>query len=124
MEDVHTKITTKINPNGATTYNFSIDGVAESATANRFWVVFKQATGSPLSGQLSCVHEYPKYDHIGAGWNAETETYTDKYEVDKSYDGIYFNNVNTVSIAGNGNSNTIHVWLDEKKLLAATIITA
>ncbi len=110
LQDSYLGTNTPVNLSGTTTVNFSIDAVAASAVANRFRIVFKQAGVLPVT--ISSIKAYETNKNIEVEWTVEDEINIDKYDVEKSTDGVAFTKVNAVNVIGINNSRNNYQWLD------------
>lgn len=111
LEDSYLRTSTVINLSGITNVNFSVNGDAASAAADRFRIVFKQIAGV-LPVTISNVRAYK----TGAGnmveWTAASEMNLVKYDVEKSTDGAIFIYAGTNSVKDLNNSSNTYTWLD------------
>ncbi|MEO6721820.1 MAG: T9SS type A sorting domain-containing protein [Ferruginibacter sp.] len=111
LEDIFTGTKTPVNLAGTTSYDFNVNAGPESYAPDRFRLVFKNSAGS-LPVTLSTVKAFEQGKNIKVEWTVENELNANKYEVEKSIDGINFTKVN-ITIATGANSNTItYTWLD------------
>ncbi|MEO6721964.1 MAG: T9SS type A sorting domain-containing protein [Ferruginibacter sp.] len=110
LEDSYLQTRTIIDLNGKTKVNFSITGVAASAVANRFRIVFMNV--APLPVTISSVTAYQKNSDIAVDWKVENEINMVKYDVEKSTDGSSFVKLGTVNVSGTNNTYNSYSWLD------------
>lgn len=110
LEDKYKGTLTPLIIAGKTNYSFSIDGVAASALADRFHIIFKLAKVLPVS--FKTIKAYQQQSNISVEWDVENEININKYEVEKSADGINFVKVNSTSATGANGSSAHYQWLD------------
>ena len=115
LEDSYTKLSTLINLTGNTNINFSVNGDAESALANRFRLIFKNR-GQPLPVTFSTIKVIRQNNAIAIEWEVENELNINKYEIEKSVDGEYFTGVNSTLATGTTRSAK-YQWLDVNPFL-------
>ncbi len=115
LEDSYTKLSTLINLTGNTNINFSVNGDAESALANRFRLVFKNRE-QPLPVTFSTIKVTRQNNAIAVEWEVENELNINKYEIEKSVDGEYFTRVNSTLAIGTTRSAK-YQWLDVNPFL-------
>lgn len=91
-----------------TFYDFAINADAASNASDRFMVVFRPLNTTPV--KVSSVKAIPQANNIKVEWTVATETNIEKYEIERSADGITFAATGSVQLA---NGNSIYNWLDE-----------
>ncbi|MEO5892975.1 MAG: T9SS type A sorting domain-containing protein [Ferruginibacter sp.] len=114
LEDSYKGTKTPVSVTSATTFNFSVNGEAKSAVSDRFRIVFKAAGAGPLPVTYSNIKAYQKSNDIAVEWTVENEIDINKYDVEKSIDGINFTKVNTTTAKGANAGTTNYGFLDVK----------
>ncbi|MES2431951.1 MAG: hypothetical protein V4556_13540 [Bacteroidota bacterium] len=94
-----------------TFYDFEITADAQSNRSDRFMIVFKPLTTTPV--KFSVVKATEQQTSIAIDWKVETIVNTHSYEVERSADGINFTNVNTVTAT----NATVYNWVDVKPFM-------
>ena len=79
-----------INLETGSQFNFNIENIAGSYAADRFMIVFKQATVVPLTF-IDVAANWNNVNGIEINWVTENEMMLSKYEVERSSDGLQFN---------------------------------
>jgi hypothetical protein len=95
LQDKYTHTSTRLSLNGTNTVNFSVENVAGSYAADRFYIVFTQANVLPLS--FTNVMAYQQNRAIVVEWNVANENNVKLYEVEKSTDGNSYTRVNSTT---------------------------
>ena len=114
LQDSYTGLSTPINLNGNTVYRFSVNADTASANPNRFRIVF--TTISLLSGvtpvpvTYTSVKAWQQNNNVAVQWQVDNAINVSKYEVEKSTDGVLFNDVATIVAAGD--ANFTYNWID------------
>ena len=105
---------TPVSVSGTTVVPFTITSVAGSFAANRFMVVFG-ALAQPVPDQLT-VKAYqkklPAGQAIQVDWTTKTETNMDRFEVERSADGIQFSRSAITTAMGNSSQPINYSWVD------------
>jgi len=114
IEDSYTNAKTALNTFGISNYDFTVNGDAKSAAADRFKIVFKQTALAPLPVTFKTIKAYQQEAAIAVDWKVENEMNIAKYEVEKSSDGINFKKVTTTAAAGSAGVSTVYNWLDQE----------
>src|SRR5206468_2382961 len=110
LEDKYLSTKTPLDLDGTTTADFTIDADAGSQDSQRFWIVFTASTTVPVT--YSNVRAWQQGSNVAVQWAVENEINIQKYEVEKSADGITFAAVNAqAATAAAGTS--VYNWLDE-----------
>ncbi|MBL0359429.1 MAG: autotransporter-associated beta strand repeat-containing protein [Chitinophagaceae bacterium] len=100
LEDSYLKTSTPVNMNGDTWVDFEVNGDAGSAAANRFYIVFKKAV------RFHHIHADMVVSDVLVNWSMENEEEDiNRYEVERSSDGVSFENVGT-TLAKGGTATT------------------
>ncbi|MFM6924094.1 MAG: T9SS type A sorting domain-containing protein, partial [Ferruginibacter sp.] len=93
---------------------FAITNDPASADSNRFMLVF--GPFNPLATEVLTIRAQAEnrqgQDGVRVYWTAGTETNMDRYEVERSTDGVQFNKLNTTAAIGNSNVPVNYNWLD------------
>jgi len=110
LQDKFLNTQTPISLTSATVIPFTVTSDAASSAADRFTVVFSQATTLPVT--LGTVKAYQKGSGVQVEWNTLTESNIEKYEVEKSINGQQFTAVGSVASTGNSTSLKAYNWLD------------
>src|SRR5690606_20941339 len=98
---------------GVTKVNFAVTGAAGSKAANRFRIVFRQASllfALPVT--FVSVKAYQKDADIAVEWQVENEKDIQQYEVEKSTDGVRFSKSATLDAMNNGAQT--YQWIDQQ----------
>lgn len=113
FNDSYSHTSTKLNNGQITFVPFKINTDSLSFAANRFKIVFK--TSAPLAVILSSVIAYTKSTGIQVDWVAESESNTEKYDVEKSSDAQQFSLAASVGVKANTGigSQNAYSWFDE-----------
>ena len=109
LEDSYTGIATSLNLQGSTSVNFTINAAAASIKPDRFRVVFKLPIVLPVD--FSDVKAWRQGDDIAVRWTVENQLNVQRYEVEKSTDGISFTRVNSQPATTTSGASTYN-WLD------------
>ncbi|HYF33246.1 MAG TPA: T9SS type A sorting domain-containing protein [Chitinophagaceae bacterium] len=84
--------------------------IPASFAANRFRIIYRTAT--VLSVTFISIKATPKDHNVEVNWDVMEESGIEKYEVERSADGIHFTKAATIR-ASNGRPNTKYTWLDQ-----------
>ena len=104
LEDSYTKAKTIVSLTATSTFNFTINGDAASAAADRFRIVFTASAAGPLPVTYKTIKAYQQGNNIAVDWTVENEINISKYEVEKSTTGVNFTKVNTITAKGTSGS--------------------
>ena len=107
LEDKYLKTSVPISLQGNTKINFTITADAASAAADRFRIVFNRNTVSSL--QADAVVQ--KTD-VEIQWNIAPGAVINRYEVERSKDGIFFEKVATVKTNNRVALPAKYKWID------------
>jgi hypothetical protein len=110
LRDKFLNTETAISLASKTVIPFTITNDAASQAADRFMVVFKQAGVLPVN--MGEVKAYRKAEAVQVEWTTLTESSVDKFEVEKSIDGVSFTKAATVKAKGNSTTLSAYNWLD------------
>lgn len=92
-------------------FSVNLDEAGSFAT-NRFMIVFGTNSGSPLPITMSSVRAFEKNSGIQVEWILNSEQDMDRYEVERSGDGLNFEKAGTILSKGNNNLAVNYGWLD------------
>ena len=97
LQDAHTGVNTVLNVAIDNKINFTVDATPASAAANRFRVVFAQASLAPLPVSFISVSANRSAAGNAISWKVAAESNIAKYEVDRSANGRNFTKTGTVT---------------------------
>jgi hypothetical protein len=89
---------------------FTITSDPASAATDRFMIVFGQF--GPLAIDVITISAQQKNNGVQVDWTAKTEKDMDRYEVERSADGVQFNKLSTTSAMGNSPAPVNYGWFD------------
>ena len=112
LEDNYLGTKTMLSLLDISTYDFNVSGDIKSATANRFRVVFTTLPLEVVPVTFKTIRAYKQALNIIVEWVVENEININKYEIEKSVDGINFEKVNTTFTSGANRSIANYNWLD------------
>jgi hypothetical protein len=112
LEDHYLNTITPLSQEDTTYINFKIENIKGSYAPNRFDIIFKEAPVSPAA--ITSIAAYGKDHDIQVDWKVTREKNVIQYEVEKSFDGVQFIKIATVTANNAGTSN--YSWLDPKVL--------
>jgi hypothetical protein len=99
LEDSYTKKSTQMNLSGINLINFEVNGDLASAAASRFRFVFKNTRA-----QLPFIFKdikVTKQNRIAIlEWSVENEADVKNYKIEKSLDGLSFDNADSINTTG------------------------
>jgi hypothetical protein len=113
LEDKYLNMKTPVNMSGATMYNFDITSDPLSKMEDRFNIVLKPGLGVVLPVTFTNIKAAAQNHDIAVQWNIANEQNIEKYEVQKSVDGVHFETVAITASAGNYSGNRTYDWLDK-----------
>ncbi|MCP9751982.1 hypothetical protein EGI32_13520 [Ferruginibacter sp. HRS2-29] len=94
---------TPLSLEGSTIVNFDVTSAAPSAAANRFSIIFSKVT-APLPVTITSISATRNSDRsIAVKWSVENELNIDRYEVERSADGIHFTGILTAASTNSRN---------------------
>ena len=112
LQDSYTGTSTPVNLNGSTTVPFTITSDTASATPNRFQLVY--ITIPLLSGvtpvTYTSVKAWQQSNAVSVEWQMNNELNVSKYIVEKSTDGLAFDDAFTMEPSGKTSST--YNWMD------------
>ena len=94
-----------------TVVSFTVTADAASKATDRFKVVFGSFSG-PLAIDVLTIQASQKNNEVQVDWQSKTETDMDRYEVEKSTDGVQFSRQNTTAAVGNSPMPVKYSWVD------------
>lgn len=107
LEDSYLGTSQPLSLSGTTKLNFLVNSDAESAAINRFRIVYRESyNGSPLPVNFASIRAYMVSNKISIDWKVENELNIDRYEVEKSTNGIDFVKMSSVASAKLNGSST------------------
>jgi hypothetical protein len=113
LVDRYNQTNTLLNMAGTTTVNFSVQNIASSYAADRFLIIFKQASLGPVPVSFTSVSASRNPDQsIGVQWKTTHELNISNYEVERSSDGIHFNGIHSRVASYNNGGNATYNHTD------------
>ena len=110
--DNYLKTATEVSLSGTTNINFTVNSNAASYAADRFKVIFRQASvAAVLPVTFVSIKAVQKDEDVVVNWNVANENNLLQYDVEKSTDGTHFEKVATVAANNNGSAN--YQWIDK-----------
>jgi hypothetical protein len=100
LVDNYLHTSTTLNMEGVTQLDFNIENTSGSKDPARFYVVFKPAIALPVT--FVSVKAFVVSGGIMVNWKVNNETNMQRYEVERSYDGLQFFKIATVAAANTG----------------------
>ena len=94
-----------------TVVSFTVTADVASKASDRFKVVFGSFSG-PLAIDVLTVQASEKNNGVQIDWQSKTETDMDRYEVEKSTDGVQFSRQHTTVAVGNSTVPVKYNWFD------------
>ncbi len=91
---------------GTTSVDFDITGDPASAAPDRFKIIFRPAT------RFIQVHTVPVNQNVQVEWRAINENDIDRYEIERSVDGIVYSIVSSMQPAGNAEREIMYSTID------------
>jgi hypothetical protein len=92
-------------------YNYSVTSDTATQGDNRFEIVMKSNAALPIAG-INIKAAQQNSSTIKVDYTVLSETNMDKYEIEKSNDGVSFTKGIAQAATGNINTNTSYTWLD------------
>ena len=115
LEDKYLHTSVPVSLDNTTTVLFTVDSVAASGAADRFRIVFKQLTTTPVLITRLTASWNP--DHTaGIDWDVEQEFSMDHYEVERSSNGRAFYSIHQQVALNNNGSGFQYQARDEQPL--------
>lgn len=113
LVDKFLKTKTPINlQSGPTYYPFTINASCGCAAPDRFYLVFTQADPGPLPVTFLSVSAAQNNSGVLVNWKVAGERGISKYLVQRSSDGLHFDNVGTVAATGETDNDKSYSWTD------------
>lgn len=112
LEDNYTKVKTIVSLATTSTFNFTINGDAASAAADRFRIVITASGTGPLPVTYKTIKAYQQGKSIAVDWTVENEINIAKYDVEKSTDGANFKRIGTTTANGANGGSRNYDFLD------------
>lgn len=100
LEDSYLNTSLPVDLYNTSSFEFTIDANAASAAANRFRIVFKQVAVLPVT--IVSVNAILQGNSVAVSWVVENEIDINKYEVERSADGIHFSSIAEKEAGSNG----------------------
>jgi trimeric autotransporter adhesin len=113
LEDLHLNTKTSLNIEGNTSYDFNIVSNTVSADPNRFRIIFKKLIN--YTGINANVVD----EDVMVNWNVSSEFGIDRYEIERSVNGLSFSPAGNKLSEGNTDRTKIYTWLDLSPLPGA-----
>ena len=111
LQDTYLNTNTPLDLRGANkNFDFTVTGDAASANQDRFRIVFSLSGPIPVS--ITSIKAYQLVNDIAVEWKVSNQVNIQKYEVEKSADGISFTKVATQNATGINGSDANYNWLD------------
>ena len=111
LEDTYLNSLTGLDLTGTVNnIDFSITSDPASANPDRFRIVF--GVSGPLPVSITSVAAAQQGNAIAVTWKVSNQINIQKYEVEKSIDGLNFSRVNSQPATGISNSTATYTWLD------------
>lgn len=107
LVDAFTNALTPIGLTGNTTINFTVSSNTATTAANRFKIVFRNATALPVN--ITNIKAQQKNNDVQVQWTTVNEQNIDSYEVEKSSNAINFKKLETVLSNSTQPNNTYTV---------------
>ncbi len=96
-------------------YYFRVYGSATNAAQRNGTFCFCGSAGlssSPLAANLTSFSAAAQNNNIRVRWSTSAGSSALSFEVERSYDGIHFTNINTLSASGNQLNNNAYLFID------------
>ncbi len=113
LVDKFLNTTNAVDLNGPSTVDFTITTDVASASADRFYIIFKALAPVPVS--ITGISATRQRDaSISVNWNIENETSMDRYELERSADGRNFDRIKTAvpTMNNGGSARYSHIDID------------
>ena len=96
LEDAYLNTSTMVDLDNTSTIDFAITSNPGSYASNRFKLIFKPLVMVPLPVQFIKVTAAKKDDAILVNWKVAQENGSNAYIIEKSIDGIHFNQIGSI----------------------------
>ena len=103
---------TTINLADSNFINFTITAAPGSNAADRFMLVFKQATVVPVV-MVNIAAARNSDQTVNVSWKVENEINLQRYEIQRSEDGQHFNSIGHTSASANNGGSAAYLYRDE-----------
>ncbi len=110
LEDAYTGTKTTLPVSQHSKYNFVVNNVAASSASNRFRIVFTAPVAPPFSFKNVAAHRAA--ENISIEWSVLNEIKGNKYSVEKSTDGITYDDIDSAVATTAGTAITSYKSLD------------
>jgi hypothetical protein len=110
VKDSYLQSETPVNLADTTLLGFNITNEESSSAPDRFTVIFKSATALPVT--VVDLKAYQKEKGIQVEWISQNESGIDRYEVEKSPDGINFEKISSIRPRHNNLVTELYGWFD------------
>lgn len=116
LQDAYTGLSTPINLNGITFFDFFINTDSVSFLSTRFRIVFKPAELLPVNF-IWCKATAIQNNHVSAGkilvsWKTSDDRDVNSYDIERSVNGIDFYRLYSVNSKNNSNAVNQYNWED------------
>ncbi|KAA9034334.1 T9SS type A sorting domain-containing protein, partial [Ginsengibacter hankyongi] len=112
LVDKYLQKSTPLNMEGATRMDITIENNSGSKDPGRFFIIFKAAVVLPTT--IVSIDANAQNDGILVNWKVNNENNMQRYEVEKSYDGVHFTNASSIDALNTGAND--YRWLDQHVL--------
>jgi hypothetical protein len=112
LKDKYSNTETILNMNSTTVYPFSVTADANTKAPDRFRIYFKQVSVLPVT--FTSLTAFRKNNGIKVEWKVENEININRYEIEKSEDGINFTKKHAITNVNNNNSSNTYQWTDDQ----------
>gem|GEM_PF-3394760 len=106
LEDRFLRTSTALDMQGSNWIDFEVNSTAGSNAANRFYIVFKKVA---RFGQINANNLAAD---VLVNWSVENAAIVDRYEVERSVDGIHFEKVGETVSLKDGDASAAHQFTD------------
>ena len=114
LVDKFTNTNTAVSTTDTTSYNFAITAAAGSYAADRFYMIFRQA--SPMAITSITANRNTSSASVSINWTTEREAAVAQYEVQRSSNGSNFVSISDMSAAGNNTGTYNYTSVDPSPL--------
>ncbi|MFZ4058475.1 MAG: hypothetical protein ACOYKE_10060, partial [Ferruginibacter sp.] len=114
LVDRFTNTSTPISLMSPTSVTFTVNATAASYAAGRFIIVLKSSVVLPVT--FTSINANKVNNGVQVSWNVTNELNIEKYEVERSINGINFATVGTVQATNNTGNAHQYQWLDAQPL--------
>ena len=122
LVDSYLNTETPVNLDGTTTVDFRVTADPPSSSASRFMLVFYTAAPLPITstsikawqtaGSGTPCTACGRGANIAVEWKVANQVNIQKYEVERSIDGMNFKGVATQPATGSSGSDAVYNWID------------